>query len=258
MKLPSAPLIEVVFELRWRIENTGDVFGYDPGFPAFSRAFKERMQKVGYTTYERVSPPGPTFAYQVIDRFRKAGAFPLLQIGSGIFACNASTDYDWQSFRALIEEGVRALSETYPDTSVSPLDLMNLELRYIDVFNESLIGSLSWTQFVEKWTNLDFKPLPYLEKVAADGTDQVNFALQQGLKDKQLGFFDLHIANGQSFGKPSILMTSKVKRDFANDGPARQELPDFCLKWSEAAHSVTHDFFEAVIHPDLMAKFKQS
>ena len=79
------------------------MFGYDPGFAVFSQQFGQLMDASGYKAVERVSPPGPSFVHQIVYRYRKEQAFPLAQIGHGIFACNVSTDYEWDAFEEMIE-----------------------------------------------------------------------------------------------------------------------------------------------------------
>jgi uncharacterized protein (TIGR04255 family) len=258
VRLPSAPLLEVVFELRWQVQRTGDLFGYDAGFAAFSKSFEEVMNASGYKTHERVAASGPTFVNQVVNRFRKLEPFPLVQIGHGIFACNVSTEYEWADFRKMIAQGIQDVLKCYPDTPVTPLIPSHLELRYVDVFNEELVGDQSWQNFLAKCSKLKFSPLPYLESVTVPGGDRVNFGLRHDLKDAELGRFELQIANGVSSGKPSILMTSKViKSNFGDLTPARTSLEPLVLKWAHAAHSVNSQFFKAFVDDALMAKFKE-
>ena len=258
MRLPSAPLLEVVFELRWQVHSTGDVFGYDPGFAAFSKSFEQAMNASGYKAHERVASPGPSFVHRIVNRYRKQEPFPLVQIGHGIFACNVSTEYEWTDFRKMIAQGVQDVLKCYPHTAVTPLVPSLFELRYVDVFNEELVGDQSWQNFLAKCSKMKFTTLPYLESVTVPGADRVNFGLRQDLKDADLGHFELQIANGISSGKPSILMTSKViKAKFGDAAPALASLEALVPKWADAAHTVNSEFFKAFVDDALMAKFKE-
>lgn len=258
MQLPKAPLLEVIFELRWKVVSTGNLFGYDPGFVPFADAFTKTMTETGFTTHEAVAQPGPPIAHQVAFRYRKEEVFPLKQIGHGIFACNTSTGYEWEDFKAMIGQSIRDVVACYPRSDVTPLVPSVLELRYVDVFNEELLGNVSWQDFIAKATNMRFETLKFLEDVADTGTDRGNLGLQLDLKDKNLGRFELQIANRRG-DKPSILVTSKVtKRGFGDAPPARDGLEAFALKWAEDAHEISSKFFQSFVSAPLMAKFREA
>ena len=84
MRLPDAPLLEVVLELRWDVVVT-DVsrvpirFGYDPGFMPFQSAFDVIMSSRGFKSHQMMAEPGPTVPYAIVKRYRLADdqPFPL-------------------------------------------------------------------------------------------------------------------------------------------------------------------------------------
>src|SRR5688572_1001001 len=118
-RLPKAPLAEVVFELRWVLQS-------DPGLPPFLRndpglaplldSFTANMKKAGYGFTRDMSPATQTGAYGVARRYFLGAdkPFPIMQIGPGIFATNASSLYDWKSYKAQVIQGVRAVFKSYP------------------------------------------------------------------------------------------------------------------------------------------------
>jgi uncharacterized protein (TIGR04255 family) len=255
--LPNAPLVEVIFELRWQVVKTEvGPFGYDPGFIPFATAFQSAISAAGFKTPERVAPTGPPVVHQVVFRYRQDEAVPLVQIGHGIFACNVSTEYEWMEFRKLISETASKFLASYPDTPLAPLVPCHLELRYVDVFNEALLGHASWQTFIAKSTKIGFQSLKYLDDVAISGRDRGGLNLQYDLKDQALGRFEVQIANGEAAGTPGILMTSKVVKTHF-DAVLRSSLHDLVLEWADGAHDVTHNFFEACIDDALMAKFRE-
>jgi uncharacterized protein (TIGR04255 family) len=259
VRLPNAPLVEVIFELRWQVVKTeaGPIaFGYDPGFVPLAGAFQKAISEAGFKIQERVAPPGPPVVHQIVFRYRQKDAFPLIQLGHGILACNLSTEYEWTEFRKLIAESVNRFLNCYPDTPITPLNPCHLELRYVDVFNEAMLGHTSWKAFITKSTNVGFRSLKYLDNVTIEGRDRGSINLQYDLKDEALGRFEVQIANGEAAGSSVILMNSKVvKTNF--QVIQRASLHDFLLKWADGAHDVTHNFFEACIDDSLMTKFQE-
>src|SRR3954467_7386626 len=133
-RLPNAPLAEVVFELRWKIQGPADappVVRIDPGLLPLLENFSVAMKKADFGAYKELSAPGQTGGYGVARRFFKTpdSAFPIMQIGPGIFATNESSLYEWKGFKSQITVGVRALLDSYPKLGVFPLDPNMLELR---------------------------------------------------------------------------------------------------------------------------------
>jgi uncharacterized protein (TIGR04255 family) len=144
-RLPKAPLAEVVFELRWALQSdpaSPPILRTDPGLVPLLNGFTNRIKKAGYTVYNDMSPPSQTGAYGVARRFYLSAdkPFPIMQIGPGIFASNASSLYEWKSFKAQINQGLRQLLKSYPQLGFFSFAPNYLELRYIDVFDKSLLG----------------------------------------------------------------------------------------------------------------------
>src|SRR5258708_6704442 len=104
-KLPSAPLIEVVFELRWTIEQqeaqsiqylSGDLYPHiKDKYP-----FREAIQ--GF----------PLFGNSPSSRFRVAqNDYPLVQIGPGVLTINTTdAKYFWKEYEAEVIDVIQKLS----------------------------------------------------------------------------------------------------------------------------------------------------
>src|SRR6266480_3745454 len=95
-KLPKAPLVEVVFELRWHLQGAGEkqatILHSDPGIIPLLEAFTSSMKRAKFGFVRDMSSPLQTGPYGVVRRyFRNSETpYPILQIGVGIFAANAS------------------------------------------------------------------------------------------------------------------------------------------------------------------------
>ena len=265
MKLPNAPLLEVFFELQWDVPKTGGAgalsFGYDPGFNAFESAFEVAMNAAGYTTQEVVAKEGPTFANRIVKRVRKGDdqPFPLIQIGHGIFACNVSTDYEWNDFRAFCLDGLDHVLECYPTSPTSPFRPSRAELRYVDVFNKDLLGHESLTKFLKTNSKLTHDGLGFLNSEVFTGADQGQMVLQRSIANAEIGWFRFDVANATTHNKDSILLTSRVVKDadFAGEDWAENTRDAVC-EWLGEAHNITSEFFSSFVSDDLMESFKQN
>src|SRR5690606_34565781 len=101
-KLANAPLTEVVFELRWDTgqldEGPGGLsFPVDPGLAAATDALGVHAKKTGFDRTLDLRPSYMVGPQRAVNRrfFKGDSAFPILQIGTGVFASNSSADYEW-------------------------------------------------------------------------------------------------------------------------------------------------------------------
>jgi uncharacterized protein (TIGR04255 family) len=149
-KLKNAPLVEVVFEIKWGkttqkgndllIEFSQEEQSLMPG------KFQIFAENKGFGLLEVIEnqPPIP---HLVKYRYReKPGSYPLYQLGNGVFTVNQidfdGYNYDWDIFKTDIERGVTLLEKSYP-FNIKKFPLMEIQLRYRDVVlsqeNESLV-----------------------------------------------------------------------------------------------------------------------
>jgi len=86
-KLPKAPLLEVIFELRWQIKQKSDLTKYQYLIGDLYSAIKKT-----YPVRESLAPPEvPTdiLINNPVHRFRKdKNQYPLVQIGPGLLTLN--------------------------------------------------------------------------------------------------------------------------------------------------------------------------
>src|SRR6516165_9337395 len=88
-RLPNAPLAEVVFEMRWRLQGNPP-FVSDPGILPLTSSFTRRAEKIGFPAVKDLARPEEIIGHSVSRRFYPApdASFPILQIGPGVFASN--------------------------------------------------------------------------------------------------------------------------------------------------------------------------
>jgi uncharacterized protein (TIGR04255 family) len=266
--LPNAPLSEVVFELRWALQPgpaPAGMLNFDPMlFPVLHR-FTQAMDTAGYSHAYDLSHPQSVGPYGVVRRYRKKAdlPFPLMQIGPGIFATNESAKYKWPTFKAQILGGVKALLRCYPTDFGCSLVPTYLELRYVDIFDKTTVGSSSLVRFTETGTSLGLRLPNALHKPDtfwgdAGGRVVLNRSLR-GRKDTQFSF-DLGSASNADTKAELIQMVSKVSSTglgvprLTSHGEFIRNLAN----WLDHAHSVTSPFFREFISPQVMAKFQDA
>jgi len=151
----NAPLIEVIAEVRWALVAVSSIpgGGVDPHFDIMSDKFIESIEGQGYGIIERLAPPDipiEILAGKPVWRIRRQpNAWPLYQVGPGVFTCNIVPRYNgWQSFRPTIFDGVSSLARSFP----IPLQYVNIEafaLKYVDGFSRDH-GVVYYTQFLSR------------------------------------------------------------------------------------------------------------
>jgi uncharacterized protein (TIGR04255 family) len=260
VRLPDAPLLEVVFELRWKVAISDDSspapFGYDPGFDQLKKNFDEALSKEGYARQEQITQPGPTVVYAVAKRYRKEDeAFPLIQIGHGLFACNYSTDYDWGDFESFCKHQLGNLIASYPVTAITELKPSRVELRYIDIFNSDLLKHSSFMRFLNENSQIDFDGFPFLSSAKFSGDDSGLIRMRRDLADPSSGWFQFDAASAKNEEDKAVLLTSRVVKEAAFDELWQNNLQDAAALWLGQAHSVTSEFFKSFVSADLMKSF---
>lgn len=261
MRLPDAPLLEVVFELRWDVPITGPAapdapFGYDPGFLDFHKAYDAAISKEGFTSSEVIAMPGPTFAHAVVKRYRRAGdqPFPLVQIGHGIFACNLSTEYEWSEFEKFALRHLSIAAQCYPlKGRMKPI---RAELRYVDIFNADLIKHNSIERFLQIDTKIKYKGFDFLSSGRFTGDDLGLVRLRRDLAKPGIGWFQMELGSANAGGTKGMLLNSRVVKEAGFDEAVwREDIKGTVGHWLRDAHDVTSEFFKAFVSDKLMRAF---
>jgi uncharacterized protein (TIGR04255 family) len=266
-RLPKAPLAEVVFELRWKLlgtSDTPDIVKVDPGLIPLLDRFTLGMKRHGFDVFRDMSPPLQTAAHSVARRFFKGSdsAFPIMQLGPGIVATNESSLYEWNSFKAQITTCLRVLLSSYPKIPFFRLEPSLIELRYIDAFDKSLLGTAGLLEFLERGTSMKVQlPDMLIDKTRFSGETIGRIALSRALKGWKNSRFFVDIGSGKRAGGAEDIVRLETKVQCEGTGvPALKGPAGFLRnlnKWLEFAHGLTRPFFKEFVLPDLMQKFAE-
>lgn len=148
-KLYKAPLVEVIFEIRWNSTNKQEVDKFQLLIGAMYAALKNTYDKPeNFLTNPNI--PIQAFLNRPIYRSRKKDGTPVLyQLGPGILSINyVGADYDWDSFYAEISTIVNEFKELYPFNSSKDIQI---GLKYLDFFDSHFENENIFTFLKEKF-----------------------------------------------------------------------------------------------------------
>lgn len=265
-RLPKAPLIEVIFELRWALQGGSmpGVVQSDPGLIPLIEAFTTAAKKQKFSVFkDQTAHPLQAAGHSIVRRFYRGAdlPFPILQIGPGIFASNAGPTYKWDEFKKQTISGLDALLHSYPKVSFFPLSPIGLDLRYVDHFNKSILGNAKLFHFLKHATSFQITPTKMLDdSTFFSGDADGRLLFRRHLKGRKDTIFDLDIASASlnTTGEDVVQMTSRITST-NGDVPSfstPKKLLSAVSAWLEDAHDITHPFFEAFILPSIMKKFE--
>jgi uncharacterized protein (TIGR04255 family) len=263
-RLPKAPLVEVVFELRWRLKGSPGIppqLYSDPGLLVLAHNFSQRAGKLGFGERQALAPPEQVGAYGVLYRYRKKDApeFPLLQIGPGIFAANHGPQYEWQEFRSLVLDGLRALLRSYPRLPGYPLEPIHLELRYLDIFDRSLLDTPDIVAFINRGTTMRIDVPAFLQdrgRFVDDFHARLSFSRSAEAWKNAKFSIDLGTVLGKD--QNAFRLETKVTTDgggLPNLGTHTKYVGNIA-EWLDFARGLTSPFFKDFIDKNLMAQFE--
>jgi uncharacterized protein (TIGR04255 family) len=238
-KLPHAPLIEVVIELKWQITQKNELTGIQYLYGDLYNELKDK-----YPYRENIIPvdiPIEMILNQPVHRFRaKEGGYPLIQIGPGILTLNTIDDiYEWNSFFEDAKKVIEKFLKVYPlpDKQVVPgimyIDFFSFnfgENDVLDYINRNFKVTLSQSFFEVHKPPIDFN-MGFTYNIDL-GQLHVNF--RKGIANKSEGILLQTRINGKSM-------------------PAKEEKLSI---WLNNAHELTSDLFKQLTAGELYESFK--
>jgi len=241
-KLPNAPLVEVIFEIKWDISNRTDVVDFQYLHGDLYSRLKER-----YAFRESLVPPEVPFEVMKgipVFRFRpQKNGHPLVQIGPGLLTFNAlDSQYYWEEFREESNRLIGILDDIYPkykELDVSPI------LTYIDFFeyDRKNVNSLD---FINSYLQLNISPsfMDSGDATFKDMNAQLNYKVRNGS-------LSLNISDGKiNNEKDGVVLQTKVIGD-----KKRYTKPDLSL-WIDTAHELSSKVFKSLTTGELFESFK--
>ncbi|HEY5125634.1 MAG TPA: TIGR04255 family protein [Ignavibacteria bacterium] len=240
-KLPKAPLVEIVLELRWKIINKSDLSKVQY---LYGDLYSELKQK--YPHRESTVPteiPIDILINQPVHRYRSApNDYPLVQVGPGIITLNTvDSKYYWDTFSEWAEELIISFLKVYP----------------IDI-NDKLTPSVLF---------IDFFPFDFeKDDIHKFLNDKFNITFGQSFFDSpkyptnlNLGFFyslpigdlSINFQKGKSINKQDgIILQTRINGNSLNAN--KEEISD----WINKSHEICSDLFKKLTEGELYESFK--
>ncbi|WP_010424106.1 TIGR04255 family protein [Anaerophaga thermohalophila] len=237
-KLPKAPLVEVVTELRWKITSKEELAGVQY---LYGDLYNELKQK--YPFRESILPvevPIEMTLNQPVHRFRsEKGGYPLLQVGPGIITLNTiDAKYYWETFF----EDAKELIQTF-FTIYSPNNTMAPALLYIDFFPFDFHEN-NVHEFINRKFNVTFGQ-SFLETEKLPTDFNMGFAYNMDLGDLRVNF-----QKGKNKGTEGILLQTRL-----NGNPDQPNI-EIINNWLKEAHSLLSNLFKQLTQGELYESFK--
>lgn len=239
-KLPNAPLIEVIFELRWLIKQKSDLTKYQ-----YLIGDLYSLIKNNYPVRESLAPPElPTdiLINNPVHRFRAdKNQYPLVQIGPGLLTLNTiDNNYLWNDFFKWSDALMDGFFEVFPIES----ETFKPNLLYLDFFRFNFKAKNVY-DFINESFNLTFGQNFFKNTVNPLNLDIGYFY------ETDLGNLSVTLKKGQNSKKEEgiVMQTTLHGRDSMTK-------KDNTLVWLGKAHSFSSDLFKEITKGDLYNSFK--
>lgn len=236
-KLPKAPLVEVVIELRWKITSKKELAGVQY---LYGDLYNELKRKYPYR--ESIIPvevPMEMIINQPIHRFRaEKGGYPLLQIGPGIITLNTiDAKYYWETFF----EDAKELIQTF-HTIYLPNNIVVPAILYIDFFPfDFSINNVH--KYINQKFNITFGQSFFeTEKFLSDFN--MGFAYNTDLGDLRVNF-----QKGKNQNVEGILLQTRI-----NGKPTTSNFKNL-NNWLGEAHKILSQLFKQLTAGELYESF---
>jgi len=237
-KLPKAPLLEVIFEIKWDITNNNDIVKFQ-----YLHGDLYSILKNDYPKRENLVPaevPIDIMKNNVMYRFKKDTGYPLVQIGPGILTLNTIDNlYFWDNYRDEIVKVTNSLSEVFPEINQTNLFLT---LTYLDFF-EIDIETENVIEFINSNLNLNINQT----FIKNENTKEINLTFSYKIGDNTL---ILDLRNGNVNNKKGIILQTKLignKKKYTNTEQ---------LEWLNNAHETCSDIFKKITTENFYNSFK--
>jgi uncharacterized protein (TIGR04255 family) len=237
-KLPKAPLVEVVIELRWKITSKEELAGVQY---LYGDLYNELKKK--YPFRESILPvevPMEMTMNQPVHRFRaKKGGYPLLQVGPGIITLNTiDAEYYWNTFFKDAKELIQTFFNIHPiNNTIAPAIL------YIDFFPFDFHEN-NVHEFINQKFNVTFGQSFFeTEKLPTDFN--MGFAYNIDLGDLRVNF-----QKGKNNGTEGILLQTRI------NGKQVALNYENINNWLNEAHELSSNLFKQLTKGGLYESFK--
>jgi len=252
--LKNKPLVEAIFELRWKLQEPASGMKIDPHYKIVIGRIYDRV-KDEYPFHEQLptaTMPDEIAGYVVQHRFRKdKDKWPLIQIGPGIITLNDTEGYVWEDFQQRLNHLVDVLFDAYPDVE-NNLKIDWSLLRYIDAVEFNYEKNNIFTFLSE---NLKMQVNIYEKLFEETGVEKLplGFDLRFSFPaNRPQGAVHLRFARGRRKNVDALIWETQVQSVGEHVPKTKEQI----RAWVINAHTLTDDWFFKMIEGELMRRFE--
>ncbi len=252
--LKNKPLLETIFELRWKLLEEVSNVRIDPNYKLLIGRIYDRV-KEEYPYYEKLptaSMPEEIAGYIIQHRFRKdKDNWPRIQIGPGIVSLNSTEGYSWEDFEKRIINVLDVLYNSYLNAEAE-LMINGLLLRYIDAidFNfeeEDILLFLNNNLKIK----IDLQPNLFEGDNVKQQPQNIDLRFSFPLQGSE-GFIHLRFARGKIKASDALIWETMVQLKGPNVPNSKENI----INWVKDAHDLTDDWFFKLIEGNLLKRFE--
>ncbi|WP_373513340.1 TIGR04255 family protein [Persicitalea sp.] len=242
MKLPKAPLKEVIFEIFWDVQITPEGLAIDSDFEFALGLFAKKI-KASHSKDKKLYPNGAPLQLtgKVTHQFwRDEMTWPIVQLGPGVMTVN-DTDitYDWENgYFDLVQNCLDYLFESYE----YKININQLQLKYIDAVD--LASDTDYVGFLKDHLRIELRNDFTLPGKAVGAHVNQGFQLEDG---SLLTLFAGDAVN-QSTKQTAAVWTTTV---FKTGNFSQDEI----VEWLSRAHDIASATFKEMVSPQFYKTF---
>jgi uncharacterized protein (TIGR04255 family) len=254
--LANKPLIEVIFEIRWQI-NQSSQFPSEANTQLILGRLFDRL-KLKYPNYEPLpfaSVPEMMAEGLVKHRFRSEKGWPLVQIGSGILTVNDTESYLWADFKPRVIDVINQLLDSIPNQE--EFKTKNLMLKYVDAIDidseEDIYTFLQDKMQLNVSLNTELFEQTYIKKKPIQLDLTFSFECE-----KPKGSLNFRIFQGKKIDDSGKIISDALIWEITIQSKENNllDIPAKLDQWLEEAHTVTHNWFFTLVHGELLRGFQ--
>lgn len=241
-KLPNAPLVEVILELRW---NSTDKANLDKFQLILGSMFSEL--KADFPTVTNLAPnaniPINALIGMPTHRFSNNNGYPMYQLGPGILSVNTiNSCYVWESFIETINKVVSVFERLSELNSQK----ITLALKYLDFFKCNF-SEIDLTKYIRDKFHFSLTA-PFLEDSKAK---TFSFATA---RDVEAGVFTMTMNTGYNNVDGTQIEGIITESNISKEIPF-ENLNSYIATDLPKAHEYLGDFFKKLTEGELYKSF---
>lgn len=239
-KLPYAPLLEVIYELRWAIPDAKDLADFQ-----YLHGDLYNAQKQFYPFREKLIPfdiPLQLFVSNPIYRFRSVeNGYPLFQLGPGVLSLNTVDEkYHWDDYFKSCKQLTNSFIEVY---SKSKELKFKPSLIYVDFFEFDFEGK-NIIDFINGKLNINFGQKFYQTKVYPESVSG------SFIYKTKIGKLEVSFNTGKNqLGDEGLVLKTQL------NGTDLDSNTTSIFEWLEIAHEFSINLFKEMTKGELYNSF---